>query len=51
MRILILPYNMDYNCPCIRTVHVIQSCIIFITAACTMNQDIYLSMLQNINKR
>ena len=38
MRILILPYNVDYNCPGIWTVHVIQSCII-ITGVCTMNQD------------
>jgi len=38
MRVLILPYNVDYNCPRIWSEHVIQSCII-ITVACTMNQD------------
>jgi len=38
MRILILPYNVEYNCPCIWTVHVIQSCTI-IRVGCTMSQD------------
>ena len=28
MRILILPYSVDFYCPCIWTVHVIQSCIL-----------------------
>jgi len=38
LRILILPYKVDYNCPCIWRVHVIQSCIM-ITVACTMYQN------------
>ena len=27
MKILIFPYRVDYYCPCIWTVHIIQSCI------------------------
>ena len=37
MRILILPYTVDYDCPCIWTVYVIQSCIL-IAVSCTLNQ-------------
>ena len=26
---LVLPYNRDYNCPCIWTVNVMQSCTLY----------------------